>query len=44
MSFKQDLAMERSRRSVKYFYEWLGYTWGDHINQWMDMYLSLIHI
>ena len=26
MSFKQDIAMERSRRSVKYFYEWLGYT------------------
>jgi len=38
MSFKQDLAMERSRRSVKYFYEWLGYTWGDHIGEWMDMY------
>ena len=38
MSLKQDLAMERSRRSVKYFYEWLGYTWGDHIGDWMQMY------
>ena len=38
MSFKQDIAMERSRRSVRYFYEWLGYTWGDHIDQWMNMY------
>ena len=31
MSFKQDIAMERSRRSVKYFYEW-------HIGEWMNMY------
>jgi len=38
MSFKQDLAMERSRTSVKYFYEWLGYTWGEHIGEWMDIY------
>jgi len=38
MSFKQDLSMERSRKSVKYFYEWLGYTWGDHISEWMDIY------
>jgi hypothetical protein len=38
MSLKQDLAMERSRRSVKYFYEWLGYTWGEHISEWMDIY------
>jgi hypothetical protein len=38
MSFKQDLAMERSRSSVKYFYEWLGYTWGNHIGEWMEMY------
>jgi hypothetical protein len=38
MSLKQDLAMERSRRSVRYFYEWLGYTWGEHIEEWMDMY------
>ena len=38
MGFTQDLAMERSRRSVKYFYEWLGYTWGDHIGDWMDIY------
>ncbi len=38
MSFTQDLAMERSRKSVKYFYEWLGYTWGEHISEWMDIY------
>ena len=31
MSFRQDLSMERSRTSVRYFYEWLGYTWGGHI-------------
>ncbi len=38
MGFMQDLAMERSRTDVEYFYKWLGYTWGGHIGEWMDMY------
>ena len=33
-----NLAMERSRADVSYFYRWLGYTWGDHIGEWMKMY------
>lgn len=38
MSFKTDFAMARSRNDVEYFYKWLGYTWGEHIGEWMDMY------
>jgi hypothetical protein len=38
MGFMQDFAMERSRNDVEYFYKWLGYTWGGHIGEWMDMY------
>ena len=38
MSFMQDFSMERSRKDIKYFYQWLGYTWGEHIGEWMDMY------
>ncbi len=34
------LAFERSRRDVGYFYEWLGYTRGEHINEWLDLYLD----
>ena len=30
--------LERSRKDVRFFYEWLGYTWGDHIGEWMDMF------
>lgn len=30
--------LERSRRDPRFFYEWLGYTWGDHIGEWMDMF------
>ena len=30
--------MERSKRDIQYFTEWLGYTWGDHIGDWMEMY------
>ena len=30
--------MARSRGDIEYFYKWLGYTWGDHIGEWMDMY------
>ena len=37
-SFNLDFSMERSRNDVSYFYRWLGYTWGDHIGEWMDMY------
>lgn len=30
--------MERSRHDIRAFYEWLGYTWGEHIDQWINMY------
>lgn len=30
--------MERSKTDIKHFYEWLGYTWGDHIGEWMELY------
>ena len=32
------LHMERSRYDVRYFYEWLGYRWGQHIGEWLDIY------
>jgi len=38
MSFNTDFSMARSRNDVEYFYKWLGYTWGDHIGEWMRMY------
>ena len=25
------------RGDVEYLNKWLGYTWGDHIGEWMDM-------
>lgn len=31
-------ALERSRGDVGYFYEWLGYTRGKHINEWLEIY------
>ena len=31
-------ALERSRRDVGYFYEWLGYTRGEHIDEWLELY------
>ena len=31
-------ALERSRLDVGYFYEWLGYTRGEHIDEWLDLY------
>ena len=31
---------QRSRNDFKHFYEWLGYTWGDHIAEWADIYLN----
>lgn len=33
-----DFSMARSKKDVSYFYRWLGYTWGEHIGEWMDMY------
>lgn len=38
MKFNTDFAMARSRNDIEYFYKWLGYTWGEHIGAWMDMY------
>jgi len=32
------LNMERSRSDIRHFYEWLGYTWGEHIHDWMTLY------
>ena len=33
-----NFSMERSRKDIAYFYKWLGYTWGKHIGEWMDLY------
>ena len=30
--------MQRSRTDVRHFYEWLGYTWGEHISEWIELY------
>ncbi len=38
MTFGTDFSMARSRTDVEYFYKWLGYTWGEHIGEWMEMY------
>ena len=35
---KSALAFERARNDVSYFYRWLGYAWGDHIGEWMNLY------
>ena len=32
------LHLERSRYDVRHFYEWLGYNWGEHIGEWLDLY------
>ena len=32
------LHMERSKYDVRHFYEWLGYNWGNHIGEWLDLY------
>ena len=37
-NLKRALAFERAKNDVKYFYKWLGYSWGNHIGEWMDMY------
>ena len=38
MSISTSFSMERAKKDVSYFYRWLGYTWGSHIGEWMDMY------
>ena len=38
MSDFTSFSMERARHDDEYFYRWLGYTWGDHIGEWMRMY------
>ena len=38
MSILNSYHMERSKTDIKHFYEWLGYTWGDHIGEWMELY------
>ncbi len=38
MSFTTELSLERSRDDVGYFYRWLGYTWGEHIGEWLELY------
>ena len=30
--------MERGKSDIKYFTEWLGYGWGEHIAEWMSLY------
>ena len=34
----QSLSLHRAKRDPKYFYTWLGYDWGDHIEEWMNLY------
>lgn len=34
----QSLSLRRARKDPKYFYQWLGYSWGDHIEEWMKLY------
>ena len=38
MEIKTQFSMERAKTDVKFFYRWLGYTWGTHIGEWMEMY------
>ena len=30
--------LERSKYDIQHFYEWLGYKWGDHIGDWLNLY------
>lgn len=34
----QSLSLRRAKQDPKYFYTWLGYDWGDHIEEWMNLY------
>lgn len=38
MDISSRFLMERSRHDIKTFYEWLGYTWGKHISEWIDLF------
>ena len=33
----QSLSLRRAKQDL-YFYTWLGYDWGDHIEEWMNLY------
>ena len=39
-NFQRSFAVERSRHDFQYFYEWLGYTWGEHIGEWHNLYVD----
>ena len=30
--------LQRSKRDIRHFYEWLGYTWGEHISDWFTLF------
>jgi len=30
--------LQRSRYDHQHFYEWLGYTWGNHIGEWFELF------
>jgi len=30
--------MQRARTDIRHFYEWLGYSWGTHIEEWMTLF------
>ena len=34
----QSLSLRRAKQDPKYFYTWLGYDWGDYIEEWMNLY------
>ncbi len=38
MNLNETLSLKRSRKNPRYFYEWLGYSWGEHIGDWMELY------
>jgi len=38
MNLNETLSLKRSRKNPRYFYEWLGYSWGEHIGDWMGLY------
>ena len=38
MSIISSFNLQRSRRDIRHFYEWLGYTWGNHIEDWFNLF------
>jgi hypothetical protein len=38
MSMTTMFHLERSKYDIKHFYEWLGYNFGEHIGEWLDLY------